>query len=1241
VRVSVVISTYNRASVLPATLDALAWQRHDDFEVIVVNGPSVDGTGELLASRPELRAVSTPERNLAVSRNVGIEAASGEIVAFIDDDAVPEPSWLSELVAEYERDPGVAGVGGVVLDQSGTRPQYRFCASDRLGRQDFDLEPPFDPLVVPGADPFLYLTGGNASYRRSALAAVGGFDEEIEYNFEDADLCARLIDGGHRLHAIDGAPVHHKNAPSHLRREAALSLDPFYEVKNRAYFAVRHGRPEHPLDRIVVALSAHLNHLRATAREQRTQGRLSEAEFERIARRADEGLEAGIARGLAAAPQGRPIGAADPTAFRRLPLRRPERRALRVAFLSHDYPPRPAGGIARYTQDLATALAAAGHEAHVLTTTDGPDRVDLEDGVWVHRHPESPRFVPELDGRPLGGLLKRLATAHKAVGRLVEREPLDVVVGPLWAAEPFLCAHDPRWSTVVTCMTPMQIVAETQPAVAARAETAAQVALENATLETARHLHVISQANLEILRRAVPALGDPDPAVIPLGTRDRASDHPRTRPHDDAVEILFAGRLEPRKGVDLLLDAAIPLLREYPRARLRLVGADTGFAVEGRVRYADRLARDAPDVADRVRFDGELDDAALFDAYADCDVFCGPSRYESFGLVFVEAMSFGRPVVGCRAGGVPEIVVDGETGLLVPADDVQALREALSALVADRPLRERMGTAGRARFLAEFEVSAVASRLADHLTSVAPLVAERLSAAAAERPVVAACAALLERHGIDPEPAARAAAQLLAPAAFPVDHEAAVRALGDMDDERFLRGLYTELLGRPPEPEAIRERLALLAGHRSRLALVADVAGSDEGLARGIDPALPERVRGIDPNAILSAVRRAWLADDAGFPAALAAALDVPGDAPALREAIRARLPEGRHAALLDALTRPEVAARLSAASIAALTDAELHTRDDLDAAVDRLTARDDDGFVRGAYQLLLHRPADPGGLAGALGALRDGQTRLELIEGIARAPEALERGLDPEWAVGLAERVPRLQPSSGRAPRVLAKVRRRLDAPDALADRLGEQQQVVERGLERLERLTRADAARLEARLDAIEEALQRERDARERSAADADAALAATEARAVEAAYRRVRHDAIREPQVFGPPERLTIAGTAQVHDALFNTVSGTVTVADHAFFGHGVAILTGSHDISVTGPDRQSAIPEHGNDIEIGEGAWIASRAMLLGPCRIGAHAVVAAGAVVTGDVPQGAIVAGVPGRVLPTEAGPDAT
>src|SRR4051794_20720929 len=187
-RLSVVVNTYNRGPSLRQTLRALRHQTHREFEVVVVNGPSADETPAVLAEfAGAVRVGSCPEVHLSRSRNVGIGLASGEVAAFIDDDAVPEPRWLEELAAAYA-DERVGGAGGIVYDHTGFRLQYRYAVCDRVGSPRFDVAPPFAAFAHPGADPFVYLQGTNASFRRRCLVEVGGFDEEIEYYLDEAEV---------------------------------------------------------------------------------------------------------------------------------------------------------------------------------------------------------------------------------------------------------------------------------------------------------------------------------------------------------------------------------------------------------------------------------------------------------------------------------------------------------------------------------------------------------------------------------------------------------------------------------------------------------------------------------------------------------------------------------------------------------------------------------------------------------------------------------------------------------------------------------------------------------------------------------------------------------------------------------------------------------------------------------------------------------------------------------------------
>lgn len=132
--------------------------------------------------------------------------------------------------------------------------------------------------------------------------------------------------------------------------------------------------------------------------------------------------------------------------------------------------------------------------------------------------------------------------------------------------------------------------------------------------------------------------------------------------------------------------------------------------------------------------------------------------------------------------------------------------------------------------------------------------------------------------------------------------------------------------------------------------------------------------------------------------------------------------------------------------------------------------------------------------------------------------------------------------------------------------------------------------------------------------------------------AGHRKTEDPALFRPLVYGDPERLHIHPTAVVNNALFNLSSGEVTIGKYAFFGHNVSVLTGTHDWTKLGAERQLAVPKSGRDVVIEEGAWVSSNATVVGPCRIGAHSVVGVGSLVLRDVEPYAVVAGSPAKVL---------
>jgi uncharacterized membrane protein/glycosyltransferase involved in cell wall biosynthesis len=208
--VSVVVCCYNGADVLPDALQALRKQRYKGgFEIIVVDDGSKDNTFEVASSFKDVRVIRNDQnQGLAGSRNVGVEAAKGEIVAFTDDDCRPKAGWIRELAAGYSDD-AVLGVGGSADSSEPDNLMLRYLEESkplkplentlltskkltyRFGLYLKGLAGKL-PKPAKGQRSVYSLVGANMSFRKSALESVGGFDAHFRFGGEEEDLCKRL-----------------------------------------------------------------------------------------------------------------------------------------------------------------------------------------------------------------------------------------------------------------------------------------------------------------------------------------------------------------------------------------------------------------------------------------------------------------------------------------------------------------------------------------------------------------------------------------------------------------------------------------------------------------------------------------------------------------------------------------------------------------------------------------------------------------------------------------------------------------------------------------------------------------------------------------------------------------------------------------------------------------------------------------------------------------------------------------
>ncbi|MEM8576542.1 MAG: glycosyltransferase [Pseudomonadota bacterium] len=310
--VSVVVVSRGRPDALSLCLTGLAQLRYPAFEVVVVADPDGISAAAAAPSAALLKLVPFDAPNISAARNAGIAVAAGEVVAFIDDDAVPEPTWLSHLIAPFAQ-PEVGAAGGFVLGRNGLSFQWR---GQRLDRFAAGTELPLGEdavILTPEPGTAIKTEGTNMAVRREALVALGGFDPAYHFFLDETDLNMRLAAAGYATALVPRAQVHHGYAPSGRRRADRAPRDLFDIGASWAVFQRNHLDP--------AAHAAHWDGQRGHQRR-RVLGHMVAGRLEpRDVRRLLAGLDAGYAAGQARALGGGKISAAPPRPFQAMPVR--------------------------------------------------------------------------------------------------------------------------------------------------------------------------------------------------------------------------------------------------------------------------------------------------------------------------------------------------------------------------------------------------------------------------------------------------------------------------------------------------------------------------------------------------------------------------------------------------------------------------------------------------------------------------------------------------------------------------------------------------------------------------------------------------------------------------------------------------------------------------------------------------------------------------------------------------------
>ncbi len=387
-------------------------------------------------------------------------------------------------------------------------------------------------------------------------------------------------------------------------------------------------------------------------------------------------------------------------------------------------------GIANHFYELAQGLSQLGHQVHVLFVTD--QKLTKEDILAevldnqkskIYLHPISIK-LPNWMERLFQGkwaqklLLKKIWTVlqtKKTLNQLVKKHNIDVIETTSYD---FLCLaylfKNNRPLIVTRVSTTLRQINRDHYEFASRAIKIISW-LEGLMIRFSDHLTTHTLAHRDEICNDFK-INPKRFKIIPHGIKipeNITLEKPDQDP--EKIKILYVGRFEYRKGIDILLEAIPLVLEKMNNIYFTLVGNDAENTYQHNFQKIWGIKFNLC-----VTFAGKVNSDQLHTMYQECDLFVAPSRYESFGLIYVEAMSYGKAVIGCRSGGIHEVIEEKITGLLAQPGDSKDLAEKILKLAADANLRYQMGQQGRLRVERLFSREQMAKQTIQNYSVILP-----------------------------------------------------------------------------------------------------------------------------------------------------------------------------------------------------------------------------------------------------------------------------------------------------------------------------------------------------------------------------------------------------------------------------------------------------------------------------------------------------------------------------------------
>ncbi len=404
VPVSLVVVSRERPAQLSNLLQSLRHQTHKNFEVVLV----ADHLPEAFAGH--VKFIPFGIANISAARNTGIAAASGEVIAFCDDDAIPDPPWLDRLIAPLHSTT-VGAATGFTRGRNGISRQWGAMRFDHSGADhtfEIDESEPFE-IFDASTDFPVKLLGTNMAFRKDALLDINGFDEAFRFFLDETDAKLRLDAAGWKTAIVSNAQVQHGFAASARRKRNRVPSDLFEIGASKAYFCTKHSNDSVD-DALRSFTKEQLSRLTAMVDDYRLQRREVDPLMETLA--------AGFTEGLNRQTE-TPLLLSEPSTFLKFETNQSEH--IVICATPHE---------AKQASSAARALTEVGKCVSVIQLLNSPRyfQVRYKNGYWLHIGGVLGKSVRT---QPLVQFTSYKRRFEAEIARLSKLYPVDkVIIGP-------------------------------------------------------------------------------------------------------------------------------------------------------------------------------------------------------------------------------------------------------------------------------------------------------------------------------------------------------------------------------------------------------------------------------------------------------------------------------------------------------------------------------------------------------------------------------------------------------------------------------------------------------------------------------------------------------------------------------------------------------------------------------------------------------------------------------------------